>query len=384
MKTVKPGVYFWQGNEACAEAAILAGCRFFAGYPITPASEIAENLAKRLPQVGGLAIQMEDEIASLGAVIGASWAGAKSMTATSGPGFSLMQESIGYAFMTETPCVIVDVQRSGPSTGQATKCAQGDVMQARWGTHGDYTAIALSPNSPQEMFNFTIRAFNLAEKYRTPVILLTDEVTAHMREKVVVPPLAEIEIVNRKRPMAGEKAFFGLSEVPPMPFVGEGFNVAVTGSTHDHQGIRFTADANVHKLLVERLNRKILSRIEEISDVETYNIGENCQVGLVSYGCTARAVYEAAENSEALGLKVGYVRLKTVWPFPEKTIKKFAEKTSKIIVPEMNLRQIYYEVERAVKDMARVVSLNKIGGELITPEEILQKILQEEANDENC
>jgi 2-oxoglutarate ferredoxin oxidoreductase subunit alpha len=188
MGLAKPGVYFWQGNEACAEAAILAGCRFFAGYPITPATEIAEHMARRLPQVGGVALQMEDELASIGAVIGASWAGAKAMTATSGPGFSLMQESIGYAFMTETPCVIVDVQRAGPSTGQATKCGQGDVMQSRWGTHGDYSAIVLSPNSVQEMFTLTIRAFNLAEKYRTPVILLSDEVVAHMREKVVVPP----------------------------------------------------------------------------------------------------------------------------------------------------------------------------------------------------
>ncbi|MEM3641055.1 MAG: 2-oxoacid:acceptor oxidoreductase subunit alpha [Candidatus Bathyarchaeia archaeon] len=377
MKTVKPGFYFWQGSEACAEASIVAGCRFFAGYPITPASEIAEHLAKRLPQAGGIAIQMEDEIASLGAVIGASWAGAKAMTATSGPGFSLMQESIGYAFMTETPCVIVDVQRAGPSTGQATKCAQGDVMQARWGTHGDYSAIVLSPNSPQEMFTLTIRAFNFAEKYRTPVILLSDEVTAHMREKVAVSPVEEVEIVNRKKPEAGEKAFFGLSEVPPMPVVGEGFNVAVTGSTHNEYGIRFAADPTVHRRLVERLNQKIQNHAEEIADVETYNL-ENCEIGIVSYGCTSRAVYEAAENAEAEGIKAGYVRLKTLWPFPETAIKKLAEKAVKIIVPEMNLRQIFYEVERAAGGMAKVVPLNKIGGgELITPEEIVHKILEE-------
>jgi 2-oxoglutarate ferredoxin oxidoreductase subunit alpha len=377
MKTVKHGTYFWQGSEACAEAAILAGCRFFAGYPITPASEIAENLAKRLPQVGGIAIQMEDEIASIGAVIGASWAGAKAMTATSGPGFSLMQENIGYAFMTETPCVIVDVQRAGPSTGQATKCAQGDVMQARWGTHGDYSAMVLSPNSPQEMFTLTMRAFNLAEKYRTPVILLSDEVVAHMREKVAVPPVEKIEIINRKKPKADEKAFFGLVEVPPMPAVGEGFKVAVTGSTHDEYGIRFTSDPKVHRRLVERLNNKIQNHSEEIADLESYNV-EDCRIGVVSYGCTSRAVYEAVENAEAQGVKTGYVRLKTLWPFPEKTIKKLAEKAEKIIVPEMNLRQIFYEVERAAEGKAKVIPINKIGGgELITPEEIMHKILEE-------
>jgi 2-oxoglutarate ferredoxin oxidoreductase subunit alpha len=377
MGSVKHGVYFWQGSVACAEAAILAGCRFFAGYPITPATEIAEHLSKRLPQVGGVAIQMEDEIASIGAVIGASWAGAKAMTATSGPGFSLMQESIGYAFMTETPCVIVDVQRVGPSTGQATKCAQGDVMQSRWGTHGDYSAIVLSPNSVQEMFDLTIRAFNLAEKYRTPVVLLSDEVVAHMREKVVVPPVEKVEILSRRKPKLGERAFFGPDEVPPMPSVGEGFNVAVTGSTHDEFGIRFTADPLVHRRLVERLNGKIQNHVNEIADVEVYNI-ENCRVGIVAYGCTSRAVYDVVEEAEAKGVSAGYVRLKTLWPFPEEAIRKLAETASKIIVPEMNLRQIFYEVERTVGGMAKVVPVNKIGGgELITPEEILGKILEE-------
>jgi len=214
MKTAKPGKYFWQGNEACVEAAIIAGCRFFAGYPITPANEITEHMAERLPQVGGIFIQMEDELASIGAVVGASWTGTKAMTATSGPGFSLMQETIGYAFMTETPCVIVDVQRAGPATGQASKCGQGDVMQSRWGTHGDYSSIVLAPNSVQEMFEFTIRAFNLAEKYRTPIILLSDEIVAHMREQATVPPLENIEIINRRKPKAGEKVFFWLGRSP--------------------------------------------------------------------------------------------------------------------------------------------------------------------------
>lgn len=369
-------VLFWQGNEACAEAAIAAGCRFFAGYPITPSSEIAEHLAKRLPQVGGISIQMEDELASIGAIVGASWAGAKSMTATSGPGFSLMQEGIGYAFMTETPCVIVDVQRAGPSTGQATKCGQGDVMQSRWGTHGDYSAIVLSPNSVQELFTLTIRAFNLAEKYRTPVILLADEITAHMREQVILPPPKALEIVNRKKPKAGDKAFFGLEEVPPMPSVGEDLNVVVTGSTHDEYGIRVTADPIVHRRLVERLNNKIQNHVDELTDYESYNV-EDCQVGIVSYGCTSRSIYEAAENAQKKGIKTGFIRLRTLWPFPDKVIRKLAETAEAIIVPEMNLKQLFYEVERAAEGRAHVTPLNRIGGgELLTPEELLAKILE--------
>ena len=375
-KKTERNTYFWQGNEACAEAAIAAGCRFFAGYPITPASEIAEYLAKKLPIAGGIAMQMEDELASIGAVVGASWAGAKSMTATSGPGFSLMQETIGYAFMTETPCVIVDVQRLGPSTGQATKCGQGDVMQARWGTHGDYSAIALSPNSVQEMFELTIKAFNLAEKYRTPVILLADEEVAHMREQVTIPSLESIEIVNRRKPEPGETAFFGLEEVPPMPAVGEGYNVAVTGSTHNEYGIRFTADPNVHKRLVERLNSKIQDHSDELAEAETYSIGD-CQIGIISFGCTSRAVYEAVEKAEEMGVTVGYARLKTIWPFPEKIVKKLGKTAEKIIVPEMNLRQLYYEVQRVAGGSSEVIALNKIGGgELITPEELTAKIME--------
>jgi 2-oxoglutarate ferredoxin oxidoreductase subunit alpha len=375
-KRPERNTHFWQGNEACAEAAIVAGCRFFAGYPITPASEIAEHLAKKLPKIGGIAIQMEDELASIGAVVGASWAGAKPMTATSGPGFSLMQETIGYAFMTETPCVIVDVQRLGPSTGQATKCGQGDVMQARWGTHGDYSAIALSPNSAQEMFELTIKAFNLAEKYRTPVILLADEEIAHMREQVTIPSLADIEIVNRRKPKPGETAFFGLEEVPPMPAVGEGYNVAVTGSTHNEYGIRFTADPNVHKRLVERLNSKIQNHADELAEAETHNI-DDCQIGIISFGCTSRAIYEAVENAEAKGVTVGYARLKTIWPFPEKIVKKLAKTAEKIIVPEMNLKQLYYEVQRVTNGSSEIIALNKIGGgELITPEELTAKIME--------
>jgi len=366
--------HFWQGNQACAEAAITAGCRFFAGYPITPATEIAEHLALKLPKTGGIAIQMEDEIASLGAVIGASWAGAKAMTATSGPGFSLMQENIGYAFMTETPCVIVNVQRAGPSTGQATKSGQGDVMQARWGTHGDYAPIALSPNSVQEMYELTIRAFNLAEEYRTPVILLADEIIAHMRENITLPNPDEITIVNRKKPRPEDKAFFGSQEIPPMPAVGEGFSVSVTGSTHNEYGYRFTADQMVHQRLVKRLVDKITNNKDKIADVECYNI-DSCEVGLVSYGCTSRALYELIDFGRKEKAKIGFVRLKTLWPFPDTVIRRMAQTAETIFVPEMNLQQIFYEVKRAVEGAAKVIPINKIGGgEMITPEEILAEI----------
>jgi len=376
VKKTLSGTHFWSGNEACAEGAIAAGCRFYAGYPITPASEIFEHMALRLPQVGGLVIQMEDEMASLGTVIGASWTGAKAMTATSGPGFSLMQEFIGYAFMTETPCVIVDVQRAGPGTGQATKCGQGDVMQARWGTHGDYAAVVLAPNSVQELFDLTIRAFNLAETLRTPVVVLSDEIISHMHESLVVPPLEQIEIAERKKPSLGDKKFFMLEEVAPMPSVGEGFNVAVTGSTHDETGRRFTADQVVHQRLVKTLVGKITNNADKIVDFEAYNI-ESCDVGVVSFGCTSRAVYETVELAKENGIDVGFVRLKTVWPFPEKIVSAMAQNAKAVVVPELNMRELFYEVERVVHGAVPVVPVNKVGGgEMITPEELLAEILR--------
>jgi 2-oxoglutarate ferredoxin oxidoreductase subunit alpha len=319
-------------------------------------------------------IQMEDEIASLASVIGASWAGAKAMTATSGPGFSLMQENIGYAFMTETPCVVVDVQRAGPSTGQATKCGQGDVMQARWGTHGDYAAIVLSPNSVQEMFDLTLRAFNLAERYRTPVVLLADEIVAHMREQLTMPPLDRIEVVERKKPKAGERAFFGGDEVPPMPSVGEGFNVTVTGSTHNEFGIRFTADPKVHRGLVTRLVGKVRNNAERLMDFEAYNV-DDCEVGFVSFGCTSRAVYEAVEIAHEKGVKTGFVRLRTLWPFPERIVRALAQKAKTVLVPEMNLQQIFFEVQRVVGNSAEVIPVNRVGGgEMLTPEELWAEV----------
>lgn len=376
MGRIAKGIRFLQGNEACAEGAIAAGCRFYAAYPITPATEIAEHLARQLPPLGGVVVQMEDEMASMAAVIGASWAGAKAMTATSGPGFSLMQENLGLAFMTETPCVVVDVQRAGPSTGQATKCGQGDVMQARWGSHGDYNTIALLPNSVQEMFDLTIRAFNLAEAYRTPVIVLADEIIAHMTERASIPSPDQIEIINRRKPKPGEQLFFGGYDIPPMPAVGEGFDVAVTGSSHDERGIRSTADPEVHRQLVQRLHRKIARNQQLIADCEAKN-AENCDIGIVSYGCTSRAAYEAIEKAAENGLSVGHIRLKTMWPFPHRAVRSMAESAKTIIVPEMNLGQAIYEVQRAAQGKASIIALNKIGGgEMITPEEILAKITE--------
>lgn len=374
---LKPGTYFIQGAVACAEGALRAGCGFFAGYPITPQSEIMEYMARKLPLAGGIFIQMEDEIASITACIGASWAGAKAMTATSGPGFSLMQENIGLAIMTETPLVIVDVQRAGPSTGQATKCAQGDVMQTRWGTHGDRELIVLAPNSVQEMYDLTIRAFNLSEQYRAPVIVLSDECVTHMYEVMKVPE--KVEIINRKRPKdPSEPIFGGVGEagVPPMPRVGDGFNVLVTGSTHNEFGIRKTADPEVHRKLVSRLINKIRKNRDKIVETETYNL-DNCDVGFVSYGCTSRSVYDVIELAKDKNIEIGYVRPKVLWPSPEDDIKALAETAKAIIVPELNLMQYVYEVERIVAGRCKVVPLNKIGGgELITPREMLSKILE--------
>jgi len=363
-------VHLLSGNEACVEGALASGCQFFAGYPISPANEISELLSERLPKAGGVFMQMEDELASIGAVMGASWAGRKAMTATSGPGFSLMQETIGWAFMTETPCVVVDVQRAGPGTGQATKSAQGDVMQARWGTHGDYAAVVLSPNSVQEMYESTVRAFNLSEKYRTPVVVLADETIAHVRERVSSPGPASSQVLSRRAPQRGDTDFFGSREVAPMPAVGGGFNVAVTASTHDERGTRFTQSGGVHRRMVEALNAKIYNHLSDIVETECHNV-EDCDVGVVSYGCTSRSAYEAVEMAEAAGLKVGHVRLKTLWPFPEEEVARLAGHVRRIVVPEMNLGQIAGEVQKVASQ--KVVKVNKIGGgELIAPEEILE------------
>jgi 2-oxoglutarate ferredoxin oxidoreductase subunit alpha len=373
------GIHFWEGNVACAEGALAAGCSFFAGYPITPQREIMERMAARLPKLGGVFIQVEDEVAAVNSLVGASWAGAKAMTATSGPGFSLMQEGIGYLIMTETPAVIVDVQRLGPATGQATKCGQGDVMQARWGRHGDQALVALCPNSSQEMFDLTVEAFNLSERLRCPVLLMADEVVAHLRERVEVPPPDRVVVEGRRRPSSLDEAPFGSARpdgVPPMPLLGEGFNVLVTGSTHDEYGLRHTASAMVHRRLVSRLVRKIMDRADELAEAEVRGL-EEADVGVVSYGCTSRSVYRAVRMAEARGVKVGHVRLKTLWPFPSKPVRALSEAVKAIVVPELNLGQMCLEVERVAAEPCRVIPLNKVGGGLvITPDEVLRALLK--------
>lgn len=365
---------FVQGNEACAKGAIKAGCRFFAGYPITPSTEVAENLAKDLPTVGGSFVQMEDEIASAGAIIGGSWGGSKSMTATSGPGFSLMQENIGYAFITETPIVIVNVQRGSPSTGQPTMAAQADMMQARWGSHGDYEPIALAPSSVQEFFDFTIKAFNLAEEYRTPVFVMADEVIGHMREKIVIED--DIEIVPRTMPNK-EENYLPFKNVEngtnPMPSFGEGFNIHVTGLTHDERGYPDTNSPETHTELVKRLCDKILNNKDKICSV----VSEGCEdadIVVISYGAPVRSVITAVKKAQEEGKKVGYIKIDTPWPFPDEQIAELVGDANDVIVVEMNLGQMYYEVDRVLDSKVNTHLIGIIGGLLPTPDEILSKI----------
>jgi len=365
--------YFMQGDEAVAYGSLYAGCDFFAGYPITPASEIAEVMAAELPHVDGYYIQMEDELASLSAVIGAVWGGSKGMTATSGPGFSLMQENIGYAVMTETPCVLVNVQRSGPSTGQATKPAQGDVMQARWGTHGDHEIIALAPNSVQECFELGIEAFNLAEEYRTPVIILMDGEVGHMREKITMPPLDTLNI--RERRLAEDKEMiFGGELIPPMAEFGQGRFIHITGSTHKESGIRDVETKETHDILVTRLCKKIIDNQDQISRYEEIYM-EDAEVVVVSYGATSRPAKGALLRARSEGKKVGMLRLVTIWPFPENKLTELDTKVKKVFVPEMNLGQLSREVERFVS--CEVIPVPKIGGIAHTIDEIYSAIIKE-------
>jgi len=365
--------YFMQGDEAVGYGSLYAGCDFFAGYPITPASEVAEVMAAELPHVDGYYIQMEDELASLSAVIGAVWAGAKGMTATSGPGFSLMQENIGYAVMTETPCVIVNVQRSGPSTGQATKPAQGDVMQARWGTHGDHEIISLAPNSIQECFDLGIKAFNLAEEYRTPVIILMDGEVGHMREKITMPQPKEVKIRER-RLVTGDELIFGGEQIPPMAEFGQGRFVHITGSTHKESGIRDVESQEVHERLINRLYGKISDNRDRIVEFEE-SYFEDANIAVISYGATSRPAAGAVLRARNEGKKVGMLRLVTIWPFPEHKVRELGDKVKKIIVPEMNLGQLSREVERFVN--CQVLSVPKIGGIAHTIDEIYSAIIQE-------
>jgi 2-oxoglutarate ferredoxin oxidoreductase subunit alpha len=369
IKTPFPkGIYYFSGNEAAAEGALAAGCRFYSGYPITPSSELMERMAVRLKEVGGVFIQMEDEIASISAVIGASWAGAKAMTATSGPGFSLMQESIGYAAFTETPCVLIDVQRAGPCTGQATRVGSGDIMQAKWGSHGDYQIIALSPWSVQEMFELTFRAFNLSERYRIPTLIMADEAVGHLRENMIVPE--KMEVWNRKK--ATGVAPFGTEDedgIPPMPSFGEGERLAVTGSTHDPYGFRKTDDPEVHRRLVTRINKKVLNHRSEIIETEDYFLDDS-EFVLIAYGFTSRTSLYVVKNLREEGMKIGLLRFKTLWPFPEEAVEKVGRRARKVIVPEMNLAQVAGEVKKFCR--CDVIPLNQTDGEVIRPETILE------------
>jgi len=367
--------YFMLGDEACAYGAIFAGCDFFAGYPITPASEVAELMARELPRAGGFCIQMEDELASMAAIVGASWTGARSMTATSGPGFSLMQENIGYAVMTETPCVIVDVQRSGPSTGQATKPAQGDVMQARWGTHGDHNIIALAPNSAQECFDLMADCFDLADVFRTPVIFLMDGEVGHIRESVAMPSVSSLKHAARKQAKPGEEVFGGADLIPGMIHYGAGQNIHVTGSTHKANGMRDVTTPEVHDRLVRRIYRKIDENRDKIVRVETdLDSSGQAKVGVISFGATSRPALGAVKQARAHGKQVDFMRLITIWPFARQQVIEFAADLDIVLVPEMNLGQVAREIERFVKCEVKPVS--KIGGVPHTVDEITHAIME--------
>lgn len=365
-----------QGNEACAVAAILAGARFFAGYPITPSSEILEILAREFPKINGKFIQMEDEIAAMGAIIGASLAGVKSLTATSGPGFSLKQENLGYASFAEVPCVIVNVMRGGPSTGQPTQTSQADVMQARWGTHGDHPIVALAPSSVQEVISTTISAFNISEEYRVPVILLMDEVLAHMREKVVIPKSDEIKIVDRrlpKMPNNDYKPFSNEELVPPLAPFGCGLRFNVTGLTHDERGFP-TNRADEAKTLLDRLAAKMEPFREMNEYVELFQCDDEPHIIVVAFGITARVAKRAVSLARQHGIKVGLIRPILIWPFPDKIIKPLLNTADAVIVSELNQGQLIYEVERYIKRDIYLAKSNVYDGTLMEPEMIFNSI----------
>jgi len=370
------GVQLLQGNEACAWGAIDAGARFYAGYPITPSSEIAELCARELPNYGGIYIQMEDEIGSIAAVIGASLSGQKSFTATSGPGFSLMQENLGVGIYQEVPCVIVNVQRVGPATGLATRPAQADVMQARWGTHGDHAIIALCPASVQEMYDLTVRAFNLAEKYRTPVILLSDEVIGHLRENVTLPDPKTLEIINRKRPQGDPKNYLPYQPdedgIPPMAAYGDEYIVHASSSCHDETGCSNSKPA-ISKKLLARLRDKIHNHKKDIIQVEHFG-SQDADITIISFGAASRVSKHVAAKAEQEGIKINLLRLITVWPFPGEEVQQALAKAKAVIVAEMNQGQVLGEVQRANRTNTPVYHVSRTDGELIEPEQILAQI----------
>ncbi len=370
-----------QGNEACAEGAIAAGARFFAGYPITPSTEIAEVLSRRLPQVGGTFIQMEDEIASIGAVIGASLAGAKALTATSGPGFSLMQENIGFASMAQVPCVIIDVMRGGPSTGLPTEPSQGDMMQARWGTHGEHSIIALVPSSVEECFTLTVEAFNLAERFRTPVIVLSDALIGHMREAVALPSIDELQVAERGEPDCEPDEYdtvvSTLDNILPRPPLGSAFKVHVTGLVYNRRsGVPETGSPAVAQDLGRYLREKIYHHRDAIVRVEDFMM-EDADVGIFAYGSVARSARAVVRWARAEGLRVGMIRPLTIWPFPTGAVEHMADQVRAVIVPEMNLKQMSWEVQAAVAGRAKVVDYGRVDGKLITPSEIKELVKKE-------
>lgn len=375
------GRHFMNGDEACAEGALAAGCRFFAGYPITPSTEIAEHLALRLPELNGVFIQMEDELGSIAAILGASAAGARAMTATSGPGLSLMLENVGLGMMMELPCVIVDVQRGSPSTGLPTMPGQSDVMQVRWGSHGDYGCVAFAPWSPQEMFDLTILAFNAADRYRLPVFLLADEVVGHMVERVVIPPAEEITRWDRKHPTEAPGEGFlpfraeDADLVPPIVHAGEGYHIHYTGLTHDERGYPLMT-AEAHQELVTRLVNKVHVNRNDLIFTEEYNL-EDAEILVISFGCTARSARRAIREARNEGIKAGLLRLVTIWPFPEELVATLAGKAKSVIVAEMNLGQVSREVERCSRK--EVKGVFHAGGAMIPPEPILAAIREASA-----
>jgi 2-oxoglutarate ferredoxin oxidoreductase subunit alpha len=365
-----------QGNEAVVEGALRAGCRFYGGYPITPATEISELLSVKLPQVGGTFVQMEDEIASLGAVIGASLAGVKSMTATSGPGFSLMQENLGFAVIAEVPCVLVNVMRGGPSTGLPTSPSQSDVMQARWGTHGDHPIIVLSASTVRECYDITIQAFNFSEKFRIPVIVLIDEVVAHMREKMTLSDEDGIEIFNRVKPAVPPEWYIPYEDtpsgVPAMANFGEGYRYHVTGLTHDIRGFPTSRPDEIEPFIA-RLHRKISQNYSEIQMAEFF-LTEDADLTIIAYGCVARSAKRAVIEAREKGVRAGLLKLMTLWPFARSAAEKALQSAKILLVPEMNMGQISREVKRVNRGQAKVFTLNKVDGTIITPEEILNRI----------
>jgi len=367
-----------QGNEAIVEGALAAGCRFFAGYPITPATEISEVMSYRLPAVDGTFIQMEDEIASLGAVIGASLAGSKSMTATSGPGFSLMQENLGFACIAEVPCVVVNVMRGGPSTGLPTNVSQGDVMQSRWGTHGDHPIIVLAASTTQDCFSLTVRAFNLSEKYRTPVILLADEVVAHTREKIYLPHPEEMEVIDRIRPNMPPDWYIPYEDnsrgVPPMSPFGEGYRYHVTGLVHDVRGFPTQRSEEIVGFM-NRLFRKINQNFFDIQQINE-EMTEDAEVIVIAYGSVSRSARRAVREARERGIKAGLVQLISLWPFPRQAVEPILRQVRAVLVPELNMGQMSREIKRVNQGQTRIETLNRIDGGLIGPSEILTRLLR--------